>query len=95
MGLRMIGLGIALTVAGGLAGCAPGPGGYAGWSNYREHQASAHASAAHRDAQDARWQAERGNYWGAQQSQAAANAEAARARQEHEHAAKDRWLSQF
>lgn len=92
---RIIGLAIGLAAAGGLAGCAPGPAGYAGWSNHRQNQADFHAEAAQRNADAAQWQAAQGNYWGAQQSQAAANAEAAQAQQAQSRANRDRWLSQF
>lgn len=92
---RVILSGIGLSVALGLSSCAPGPGGYAGWSNFRQRQANEHAYHAERDAQAAQWQAAHGNYDGAQQAQAAANAESARAQAEHDHAARDRFLSQF
>ncbi len=92
---RIIGIATALAVAGGLAGCAPGPGGYAGWSHYRQQQANQHAYQAQRDAEAARWHAAHGNYQAAQQAQAAANAEARQAQGEHAHAQRDQWLSQF
>jgi len=95
MRARVIGLGIALAAAGGLAGCAPGPAGYAGWSNYRQQQAGQHAYQAQRDAQAAQWEARNGNYYGAQQAQAAANAQAQAAQDEQSHAARDRFLSGF
>jgi len=92
---RLIAFGCALALAGGLAGCAPGPAGYAGWAEHRQNQADRHAYAAQRDSQAAQWEAANGNYYGARQSQAAANAEAARAQDAQDHAAKDRWLGQF
>ena len=92
---RFIGAGLGLAVALGLARCAPGPGGYAGWSDLRQHQASEHAYRAQRESAQAQWQAEHGNYWGAQRSQAAANAEADQAQAAQDHAARDRWLSHF
>lgn len=95
MHARIIGLTAAFALAGGLAACAPGPGGYAGWSDYRQHQAYEHGYAAQRDAQAAQWEARHGNYYGAQQSQAAANAESARAQDAQAHAERDQWLSHF
>lgn len=92
---RIAGMAIAMAIAGGLAGCAPGPAGYAGWANYRQHQAQEHAYFSQRDAEAAQRQAAMGYYSGAQRSQAAANAEAEQAEQAHQHAARDRWLSQF
>lgn len=92
---RMFGGAALLVLVAGLAGCAPGPGGYADWAGYRQHQADVHAYRARRDADMARWQAQRGNGYGAAQAQAAANAEADRARAAHEHAQRDGWLSQF
>jgi hypothetical protein len=89
----MLGFMIAAAVACGLAGCAPG--GYASWANYREQQAIDHAYLSQRNAEAAQWQTEMGDYRGAQQTQAAAHEEAARAQQEQAHAARDRWLSRF
>jgi hypothetical protein len=91
----VLGTAVAVAVAGGVAGCAPGPAGYAGWANYRQHQAEEHAYFSQRNAEAAQRQAARGDYSGAQQSQAAADAEAAQAEQAHQRAARDRWLSQF
>ena len=92
---RVFGLVMALAAAGGLAGCVPGPAGYAGWSEYRRQQASEHAYLAQRNAEAAQFQARRGNYQGAQLSQAAAEDQAAQAQEERNHAARDRWLGQF
>ncbi|MBV8614883.1 MAG: hypothetical protein JOY66_14125 [Acetobacteraceae bacterium] len=92
---RVFGLVMALAAAGGLAGCVPGPAGYAGWSEYRQQQASEHAYLAQRNAEAAHFQARRGNYQGAQLSQAAAEDQAAQAQEERNHAARDRWLGQF
>jgi hypothetical protein len=92
---RVIGVGVALAAAGGLTGCVPGSAGYAGWSEYRQQQASEHAYLAERNAEAARFQARRGNYRGAQLSQAAAEDQAEQAQEERNHAARDRWLSQF
>jgi hypothetical protein len=92
---RWIGWGVVLALAGGMAGCAPGPTGYAGWSGYRQQQASDEAALARRNGEAAQWQAQSGDYWGAQQSQAAANAEAGQAQRDAAHASRDRWLSGF
>lgn len=95
MRLNMIGCGIALGAAALLAGCAPGPGGYAAFSNYRQQQADQHAYLARRNEQAARWQSATGDYYGAQRSEEAAGAQAAAARQEQAHANRDRLLSGF
>ncbi len=92
---RVVGLVMALAVADGLAGCVPGSAGYAGWSDYRQQQANEHAYLSQRNAEAARSQAQRGNYRGAQLSQAAAEDQAAQAQQDRDHAARDRWLGQF
>jgi hypothetical protein len=92
---RVVGLGMALAVAGGLTGCVPGSAGYSGWSEYRQQQSNEHALLARRNAEAARWQAQRGNYRGAQLSQAAAEDQADQAQQDRQHAARDRWLGQF
>jgi hypothetical protein len=92
---RIITIGLGLAIAGGLAGCEPGPAGYAGWSNYRQQQADEHAAAARHDAAAADYEARSGHEWSAQRAQAAADAHAARAQEEQDHAARDRWLSQF
>jgi hypothetical protein len=92
---RTIILGIALAAAGWLAGCAPGPAGYAGWSQYREREANEHAYLAHRNAEAAQWQAQKGDYYGARQSQMAAQEEADQAQQAQAHANRDRFFSGF
>ncbi|HJS85855.1 MAG TPA: hypothetical protein VJ779_10375 [Acetobacteraceae bacterium] len=92
---RVVGLGMALAVAGSLTGCVPGTAGYAGWSEYRQQQAAEHAYLAQRNAEAARFQARRGNYRGAQLSQAAAEDQSEQAQEERNHAARDRWLGQF
>lgn len=88
-----VGLGIALSLAAGLAACSPG--GYADWSNYRQQQANDAAVLSQRNAEAAKWQAQQGDYNGAQQSQAAADAQAEQAQQEQAHANRDRFLSGF
>ena len=93
--LLVITLGMALTAAGALVGCVPGPAGYAGWSEYRQKQAGEHAYLAQRNTEAAQFQARRGNYKGAQLSQAAAEDQATQAQEERNHAARDRWLGQF
>jgi hypothetical protein len=93
MRLRITGLSLAL--ASSLAGCAPGPAGYADWANFRQHQANDHSYLSRRIAETARWQAHMGDYRGARQSQAAADAEGAEARRDQDHAARDRFFSQF
>jgi hypothetical protein len=95
MHLRLITAGMAMALVGGLAGCGPGPAGYAEWSDYRQHQANDDAYLAQRNASAAQWQARAGDYQGAQLSQSAANAEAAKAQQEQAHAARDQWFSRF
>lgn len=80
---------LGLGTVGMLAGCAPGPEGYAGFANYRQQQANQHAYAAQRDQQAAQWEAQSGNYYGAQQSQAAANVESNRAAADQAHANRD------
>jgi hypothetical protein len=92
---RVVGLGMAVAVAGALAGCVPGSAGYAGWSEYRQQQANEHAYLSNRNAEAARWQARRGDYRGAQLSQAAAEDQAVQAQQDRDHAARDRWLGQL
>jgi len=92
---RVVGLGVAVAVAGGLTGCVPGSAGYAGWSEYRQQQANEHAYLAQRNAEAARFQAQRGNYRGARLSQAAAEDQADQAQEDRNHAARDRWLSRF
>lgn len=88
-----LGMGLALSL--GLAGCVPGPAGYTGWSAYRQQQANEHAYLSQRNAEAAQAQAQRGDYRGAQLSQAAAEDQAVQAQQERNHAARDLWLSQF
>jgi hypothetical protein len=95
MRMRIAGCTVALAAAGLLAGCAPGPGGYAAYSNYRQNQARQDASLANKNAAAAQWQAEHGDNYGAQQSQAAANAAASAAQDEQAHANRDRLLSGF
>ena len=90
---RVIGLGVALVVAGSLAGCAPGPGGYARWARFRQQQANEHFYLARRIAEATRRQAQMGDHWGARQSQAAADAEGAEAQRYRDRAARDRLLS--
>jgi uncharacterized protein HemX len=92
---RVVGLGMVLAAAGCLTGCVPGSAGYAGWSEYRQQQASEHAYLAQRNVEAARFQARRGNYQGAQLSQAAAEDQAEQAQEERNHAARDRWLSRL
>ncbi len=93
MQANTIGLGIALSVAAALVGCAPG--GYAQWSDYRQQQANDSATLSERNAEAAQWQAQQGDYSGANLSQAAADDQAARAQQEQAHANRDRFLSNF
>jgi hypothetical protein len=95
MRTHSIGLGLALSVAAGLAACSPGPEGYADWSNYRQQQANDSAYLSQRNAEAAQYQAQQGDYNGAQQSQAAADAQAAEAQQQQSHADRDRFLSGF
>lgn len=83
---------LGLGMAGMLAGCTPGPGGYQGFANYRQRQADQNAYAAQRNAQAAQWEARNGNYYGAQQAQAAANAQSAQASAEQAHANRDRFF---
>lgn len=92
---RIITAGMALAFVGGLAGCSPGPGGYAEWSDYRQHQANDDAYLSQRNTTAAQWQAQSGDYQGAQLSQGAADAEATKAQQEQAHATRDQWFSQF
>lgn len=92
---RFIAYGVALAMAGGLAGCAPGPTGYAGWAQHRQRQANQHAYLANRNAEAAQWQASHGDYYGASRSQAAANAEANAAQNAQAHANRDRLLSGY
>ena len=89
-GILWIALG--LGTVGMLAGCTPGPGGYAGYANYRQQQADQHAYAAQRDQQAAQWQAQSGNYYGAQQAQAAADAQSNQASADQAHANRDRFF---
>lgn len=85
----------AVGLAGGLAGCAPGPAGYAGAADYRQQQADQHAYLSNRAGQAAQWQAQSGDYWGARQSQGMASDQAAAANQEQAHANRDRWFSSW
>lgn len=95
MGARIATTVFALALVGSLAGCGPGPSGYAEWSSYREQRANRHAYLARRNAEAAQWQAQMGDYRGAQLSQSAADNETSQAQQEQAHAARDRWLSRF
>jgi hypothetical protein len=89
---RIIGLGVALAAAGGLAACAPG-GGYADYAQWRQQQADQSAYLARRNQAAANWQAAEGNYYGAQQSQAAANEAAGEAQAQQSHADRDAFFS--
>lgn len=95
MDSRIIAVSLTLAFVSGLAGCSPGSGGYAEWSDYRQHQANDDAYLSQRNADAAQWQARSGDYQGAQLSQSAADAEAAKAQQEQAHATRDQWFSQF
>jgi hypothetical protein len=65
---RIITAGMALAFVGGLAGCSPGPGGYAEWSDYRQHQANDDAYLSRQNATAAQWQVQSGDYQGDAQS---------------------------
>ena len=67
-------------------------GGYAGFANYRQQQADQHAYVAQRDQQAAQWEAQSGDYYGAQQSQAAANVQSNQAAADQAHANRDNFF---
>ena len=90
---RIVALGIALATAGGLAACAPGGYGYADYAQMRQRQADQSAYLARQNEAATNWQATQGDYYGADQSQSAANEAAAEAQRQQAHANRDSFFS--